>query len=210
MQNAETVLGLLRERGRRGLPMKGLYRQLFNPQLYLLAYGRIYSNKGAMTPGPDAETADGMTMGKIEAIIDALRHERYRFKPVRRHYSQRRTGSSGRWVCHRGKAGRRSRPPTVGGVLRAAVLRSLPLLPARPGLPHRVARGGDYLDGTTWFIERDVSQCLQASSHCLSAAEGGVEQGAFGLWGQIRRPFRRPLRMWRACSSPRLTRCNTV
>ena len=51
MQNAETVLGVLRERGRRGLPCEELYRQLFNPQLYLLAYGRIYANKGAMTPG---------------------------------------------------------------------------------------------------------------------------------------------------------------
>ena len=46
MQNAETVLGVLRERGRRGLPCNELYRQLFNPQLYLLAYGRIYANKG--------------------------------------------------------------------------------------------------------------------------------------------------------------------
>ena len=46
MQNAETVLDVLRERGRRGLPVEGIYRQLFNPQLYLLAYGRIYSNKG--------------------------------------------------------------------------------------------------------------------------------------------------------------------
>jgi len=44
MQNAETVLGVLRERGRRGLPCNELYRQLFNPQLYLLAYGRIYAN----------------------------------------------------------------------------------------------------------------------------------------------------------------------
>ena len=61
MQSAETVLGVLRERGRRGLPLDEVYRQLFNPALYLLAYGRIYSNKGAMTPGPDAETADGMT-----------------------------------------------------------------------------------------------------------------------------------------------------
>src|SRR4029453_18256074 len=69
MQNAETVLDVLRERGGQGLPLDELYRQLFNPQLYLLAYGRIYSNKGAMTPGPDAETADGMTMGKIERII---------------------------------------------------------------------------------------------------------------------------------------------
>ena len=67
MQNAETVLHVLRERGRRGLPIEGIYRQLFNPQLYLLAYGRIYSNKGAMTPGPDAETADGMTHGQDRA-----------------------------------------------------------------------------------------------------------------------------------------------
>jgi hypothetical protein len=92
MQSAETVLDVLRERGRQGLPLDELYRQLFNPQLYLLAYGRIYSNKGAMTPGPDAETADGMTLGKIERIIDALRHERYRFKPVRRRYIPKKDG----------------------------------------------------------------------------------------------------------------------
>ncbi len=65
MQSAETVLGVLRERGRRGLPLNELYRQLFNPELYFLAYGNIYSNKGAMTPGPDGETADGMSRGKI-------------------------------------------------------------------------------------------------------------------------------------------------
>ena len=51
MQDAETVLGILRERGRKGLPCEELYRQLFNPQLYLLAYGRIYANQGAMTAG---------------------------------------------------------------------------------------------------------------------------------------------------------------
>jgi hypothetical protein len=35
------------------------YRQLFNPHLFLLAHGRIYSNHGAMTPGACGETADG-------------------------------------------------------------------------------------------------------------------------------------------------------
>jgi hypothetical protein len=40
MQNAETVLGVLRERGRRGLPCNQLYRQLFNPHLYLLSVDR--------------------------------------------------------------------------------------------------------------------------------------------------------------------------
>ena len=59
MQSAETVLDVLRERGRRGLSCDELYRQLFNPQLFLLAYGRIYSNKGAMTPGAGAVPCPG-------------------------------------------------------------------------------------------------------------------------------------------------------
>ncbi len=56
MREAETVLGVLRERGRRGLPAERLYRLLFNPQLYLLAYQRLYANSGAMTPGVTGET----------------------------------------------------------------------------------------------------------------------------------------------------------
>ena len=84
MRNAETVLGIIRERGRQGLPLERVYRHLFNPDLYLRAYGRIYRNDGAMTQGATAETADGMSLAKIDAIVDALRHERYRSTPVRR------------------------------------------------------------------------------------------------------------------------------
>jgi hypothetical protein len=36
VQSAETVLDVLRERGRRGLQCDELYRQLFNPQLGLI------------------------------------------------------------------------------------------------------------------------------------------------------------------------------
>ena len=133
MQNAETVLSVLRERGRQGLPLNELYRQLFNPQLYLLAYGRIYSNKGAMTPGPDAETADGMTLGKIERIIDALRHERYRLKPVEAAlHPQEGRGAAPAWsAIVVPQAARRSGAPAVRGVLRAAVLRPFPRVTAR-------------------------------------------------------------------------------
>ncbi len=116
MQIAETVLDVLRERGRRGLPLNELYRQLLNPQLYLLAYGRIYSNKGAMSPGADAETADGMTLGKIERIIDAVRHERYPVQALSgAATSQRRTGSSDRFCLPAvvGQATRRSDTPAV-------------------------------------------------------------------------------------------------
>lgn len=104
MQSAETVLGVLRERGRRGLPCDELYRQLFNRKLYLLAYGRLYSNKGAMTPGVDGKTVDGMSLGKIDRVIDALRHERYRWSPARRVYIPKKNGKKRPWVCRRGRA----------------------------------------------------------------------------------------------------------
>ncbi len=162
MQSAETVLDVLRERGRRGLPLDELYRQLFNPQLYLLAYGRIYSNKGAMTPGPDAETADGMTMGKIERIIDALRHERYRFKPVKRVNIPKKDG--------------KQRPlglPSWSDKLLGEVIRLLLEAYYEPQFSdrshgYRPGRGCHTAlrevavswTGVTWFIEGDISRCF--------------------------------------------------
>jgi hypothetical protein len=86
MRNAETVLGVIYERGRRGLPLEDIYRQLFNRDLYLRAYGRLYRNDGAMTPGATAEAVDAMSLSKIDALIDDIRHERYRWTPVRRMY----------------------------------------------------------------------------------------------------------------------------
>ena len=40
MQSAETVVDVLRARGRRGLPCERLYRQLFNTGLFLMAFFR--------------------------------------------------------------------------------------------------------------------------------------------------------------------------
>src|SRR5215472_9914576 len=64
MQTTETYLGLLRERGKRGLPITRVYRQLYNLNLYLSAYGRIYRNAGSMTPGVTEETVDAMSLEK--------------------------------------------------------------------------------------------------------------------------------------------------
>jgi group II intron reverse transcriptase/maturase len=167
MQNAETVLGVLRERGRRGLPCEELYRQLFNPQLYLLAYGRIYANKGAMTPGATGETADGMSLGKIGRIIDALRHERYRFSPVKRVYIPKKSG----------KLRPLGLPPwsdkLVGEVVRLLLEayyepqfsdRSHGFRPRR-GCHTALREVANTWTGTTWFVEGDVSDCFGSFDH---------------------------------------------
>jgi group II intron reverse transcriptase/maturase len=169
MQSAETVLGVLRERGRNGLPLEELYRQMFNPQLYLLAYGRIYSNHGAMTPGATGETADGMSLGTIGRIIDAMRHERFRFSPVRRVYIPKKNG--------------KRRPlglPTwtdklVGEVVRLLLeayyepqfsSRSHGFRPRR-GCHTALTEVAETWTGTTWFIEGDISDCFGSLDHSV-------------------------------------------
>src|SRR2546426_12684382 len=59
-----------------------LYRLMYRPDLYILAYERIKSKPGNMTPGADGETLDGFSLDTIQAIIQDMRTERFRFKPV--------------------------------------------------------------------------------------------------------------------------------
>ena len=89
MRTAETVLNIIRDRGQRGLPLERVYRHLYNRELYLLAYSKLYRNDGAMTPGATPETVDGMSLAKIDTIIEVIRHERYRWTPVRRTYIEK-------------------------------------------------------------------------------------------------------------------------
>jgi len=92
MRNAEATLAVIRERGKKSLDLEDVYRQLYNPDLYLMAYGRISRNAGAMTRGTTQETVDGMSMGKIQDIIGLLRNERYRWTPVRRTFIPKANG----------------------------------------------------------------------------------------------------------------------
>ncbi len=65
---------------------KRLYRNLYNPEFYWLAYKNIYANNGSMTAGADGTTIDGMGNERIEKIISSLRDRSYQPKPARREY----------------------------------------------------------------------------------------------------------------------------
>jgi group II intron reverse transcriptase/maturase len=167
MQEAEVVLGVLRERGRKGLPCAQLYRQMFNKDLYLLAYGNIYPNQGAMTPGASEETADGMSEEKIDQIAGLMRQERYRFSPARRIYIPKKKG--------------KLRPlglPSWSDKLVGEVVRLLLEAIYEPQFSrwsHGFRRGRgchtalrdirETWTGTTWFIEGDISDCFGSLDH---------------------------------------------
>jgi group II intron reverse transcriptase/maturase len=183
MQTTESLLGLLRERGKRGLPLNRVYRQLYNTNLYLSAYGRVYRNAGAMTPGVTDETADGTSLETFDTIIAALRQERYQWQPARRTYILKKNG--------------KKRPlgmPAWSDKLLAEVMRMI--LDAyfdgtfsehshgfREGRGCHTALQEIYhtWKGTTWIIEGDIADCFGSLDHDLiiSALAEHIQDGRF-------------------------------
>lgn len=167
MQDAATVLSVIRKRGEQGSSLKQLYRQLYNPQLYFRAYARLYSNDGAMTPDDTGETVDGMSREKISTMIDLIRRERWRWTPVKRVYIPKRNG--------------KLRPlglPSWSSKVLQEVIRQL--LEAyyeprfsdhshgfRPGRGCHTALSKivHTWKGVHWFIEGDISDCFGRLDH---------------------------------------------
>jgi group II intron reverse transcriptase/maturase len=166
MQDAATVLRIIRERSERGLPLERVYRFLYNPTLYLYASGRISQNVGAMTPGVTGETVDGMSLAKIERIIDLVRREVYRWTPVRRiHIPKKRGGKRPLGI------------PDWGDKLLQEVIRLIleahyepRFSPHSQGFrPHRGCHTAlqevKRWTGTKWFVEGDIKGCFDSIDH---------------------------------------------
>lgn len=83
-RTAETLLHMIHDRGKRKLPLDEVYRQFYTPDMSLRADTRLDKNDGARTPGITEETVDGMAREKRASIIEAIRHERWPWTPVRR------------------------------------------------------------------------------------------------------------------------------
>jgi len=93
MRNPENVLNSLREHSAHtAYVYDRVYRNLYNPALFLQAYQNIYANKGSMTPGVDGQTFDAMSMERIERLIAALRDESYHPTPAKRTYIPKKNG----------------------------------------------------------------------------------------------------------------------
>lgn len=200
MQTAEHVLEAMRKLGERGLPLTRVYRHLYNRNLYLAAYNKLYRNDGALTKGTVEETIDGMSLERIEDIIEEMRCERYKFKPSRRI-----------WIDKPGKKEKRGLGiPNFRDKLVQEVIRGL--LEAyyepkfsenshgfRPGKGCHSALNQirQQFKATSWFIEGDIRGCFDNINHdrlmeilakkihdgrLLNLIRNGLEAGILDDW----------------------------
>jgi len=87
LRNPVEVLASLNEKSKdKEYKFQRLYRNLYNPEFYYLAYNNIYANAGNMTAGVDGQTIDGMSTERIQTIIASLKNHSYQPNPARREY----------------------------------------------------------------------------------------------------------------------------
>jgi group II intron reverse transcriptase/maturase len=156
---------------KRGWINQDLYRLLFKPDLYEVAYQRIKSEPGNMTPGTDNETLDGFSRDEINKLIQEMITETYQCKPVRRTFIPKRNGKK-----------RKLGIPSVRDKIVQEVVRMI--LEAIYDSPHgpyfsdqshgfRRARSTHTAlqqiqtewSGMTWLVEGDVQNCFDDIDH---------------------------------------------
>lgn len=93
MRSPEAVLKSLKSHSvSPGYRYEQLYRNLYNPAFYLLAYQQTYSKPGNMSPVVDGKTFDGMNLARVNKIITSMKDHSYCPKPARRTYIPKKNG----------------------------------------------------------------------------------------------------------------------
>lgn len=168
MRSPENVLKSLKLKAcNENYKYQRLYRNLYNPQFYLLAYQRIQANPGNMTAGTDGKTIDGMGIKRINALIEKVRDFSYQPHPARRTYIP--------------KANGKMRPlgiPSFDDKLIQEVVRLILesiYEPTFSDQSHGFRMGRSchtalkyvqkYFTGTKWFVEGDIKGCFDNVDH---------------------------------------------
>ena len=168
MRSPENVLESLKSKAcNKSYKYERLYRNLYNPQFYLLAYQRIQAKPGNMTAGTDGKTIDGMGMARINALIEKMRDFSYQPNPARRTYIPKSNG--------------KMRPlgiPSFDDKLIQEVVRLILesiYEPTFSDYSHgfRINRSchtalkyvQKYFTGTKWFVEGDIKGCFDNVDH---------------------------------------------
>ncbi|HEL1549730.1 TPA: reverse transcriptase [Streptococcus suis] len=182
MRTAKTILTVIHERGKQDKPLERVYKLLFNREFYLIAYAKLYPNNGAMTKGVTEETIDGMSIQKIDMIIEQLRQETYYWRPARREYIPKKNG--------------KHRPlgiPVWSDKLLQEVIRMILEAYYEPQFSehshgfrpkrgcHTALQEIQTWKGTRWFIEGDISSYFDTIDHdvLITMLSRQIQDGRF-------------------------------
>ena len=170
MRNPLHVLKSLTEKANvKGYEYKRLYRNLYNPEFYLLAYKNIATSPGSMTKGADGMSIDQMSMARINRIIQSLKDQSYRPTPARRTYIAKKNSPE------------KQRPlgiPSTDDKLVQEIVRMILEAIYEPTFSNRshgfrpnrschtaLTQIQDSFIGVRWIVEGDIKSCFDSFDH---------------------------------------------
>lgn len=144
---------------------------MYKEDLYIVAYERMKSAPGNMTPGSDGETIDAFSLNMIHTIIQEMRTEQFHFKPVRTVYLAKPNG----------KKRKLGIPSTRDKIVQEVIRMILECIYDSPHGPyfHETSHGfrptrschtalreirGKW-PAINWFLEGDIQACFDAIDH---------------------------------------------
>lgn len=145
-----------------------LYRNLYNPDFYWLAYKNIYANKGSITAGADGKTLDGMSEERINKIIQSLKDHSYKPNPAKRIYIAKKNSNKKRPL---------GIPSSDDKLLQEVVKMILESIyepqfsnsshgfRPRKSCQTALKQIQKTFTGTNWFVEGDIKACFDSFDH---------------------------------------------
>jgi retron-type reverse transcriptase len=150
---------------------QGLYKLLLDKDMSVLAYERMKSKPGNMTPGTDGDTLDGFSTAQIEKLIVTMRDESYQCKPVRTTYIPKSNG----------KLRKLGIPSTRDKLVQEVVMLILEAVYDSPEGPYFLENSHGFRSskschsalreiqrkwsGVSWFLEGDIASCFDDIDH---------------------------------------------
>lgn len=85
----------LRSKNNISLPVdRNIYKLICSTEILAIAYDRLKSKPGQMTPGVNPETLDGMSTEVLQEIVKKLENESFQFSPARRVHIPKASGGT--------------------------------------------------------------------------------------------------------------------
>lgn len=164
-----TKLVSICERRVDGFKVSDIYTLMFNMEMYEVAYKKLKSNPGNMTPGIDQVTLDGVSREVFQKIIESMKDETFQFKPGRRINIPKANGKT------RALTVAPPRDKIVQEVMRMileAIFEPTFSENSHGFRPNRSCHSAlrqvkTQFGGASFFIEGDISKCFDSFDHKL-------------------------------------------
>ena len=168
MTSTHRFIEIVHKCGKQNYPIMKVFRRMLDVDLFLHAYGKLYSNKGGMSKGVEDEGMDKMSLERINSLITELREGTFNWKPSRRVYIPKGNG--------------KKRPIGIPGWKDKLVQEVIRLIleayyePQFSDLSHgfRPLRSCHTAleevtkwKGTRWWIEGDIKGCFDNIDHTI-------------------------------------------